>query len=283
MTSQRKFSKSPRHRRGLRLGSLLTALILAAGTWLLFFLNSERFSLRLVEIRGEKRLNEQTLAQAIDEALVGRRWLVFRRRSFWFYSAAETRSALLNRFTRLVEVETTARGFKTLRLEVKERAPVALWCPEPAICFYLDETGLAFARAPFFSSPPLLVLNGFWRGAPRVVAGPGSQPWPRPVFDELLALAAGLQNFFRRSPADGDTVRQIDVDAAGDYQFYLADYRRTPSGFRIIVGPGAPAAEILAALESVFALPTFQAELTVGRKLQYLDFRFRGKVFYRII
>lgn len=286
--------KKPRRLHGARRLFLLSLfLAAAAAVWLFLFLNGERFALRTIEVSGNHLLADISLSAAARETLTGRRWLVFYRDRYWFYDPEAMASALRRQFDRLASVKVKASDWQILRLEVEERQTIALWCGRelavPADCFYLDQTGLAFARAPHFSWPPLLVITGSWppsgetgtSTAPAAAAVIGSQPLPRSLFSRLSKLRSLLDSFFAGTALASPAVQKIIVTAAGDLEFNLANERSLARSFKIMVGSGQSNEEILALLRVVLAAPSFQKELAAGRTLEYLDLRFAHKVFYR--
>lgn len=292
MPGHRDLLKKPRRlHTAWRLIFLCWFLAAAAATWLYIFLNDGRFVLRTIEVTGNHLLTDEALRAAAREALAGRRWLVFRRDRYWFYDPLAVASALRQSFGRLASVKVATSGWQTLRLEVAERQTTALWCPVelrvPANCFYLDATGLAFAQAPRFSWPPLLVITGSWPplgGASTTSAAGaviGSQPLPRSLFSRLIKLRSRLGSFFADTALAGVSVKQITATSVGDIEFNLTDERSLARTFKIMVGRDQPDEEILTLLRVTLAAPSFEGELAAGRPLEYFDLRFANKVFYR--
>ncbi len=282
--------KTSRHRppAAWRLPVLFFLLILTSAAGGFVFLNAERFALRVIEINGNRLLTEEMIVAAARQALTGRRWFFFRRDRYWFYSPTQLSAALGARLTRLAAVEVKTTGWNTLQFQITERHTAALWCPKESVlmenCFYLDETGLAFAPAPRFSAPPLVVITGT---EPAITASSSpplikSQPLPRSSFRRLWDLKLSLENFFQAAvPFNNFIVQKITAVADGDYKFYFTNSYQLATGFEIIVANTQTAAEILDRLESVLAVPKFKTELTSAAKLEYLDLRFDRKVFYR--
>ncbi|MBI4136159.1 MAG: hypothetical protein HY481_01205 [Candidatus Vogelbacteria bacterium] len=305
MPGRRDLLRPPRRLRGVRrLIFLWLFLVVAGAFWLCIFLNDERFALRTIEISGNRLLADEVIVLAAREALAGRRLWIFRRDRYWFYDPRAVAAVLRQRFDRLASVKVAAPRWQTLRLEVVERQTAALWCPVelevPAACFYLDATGLVFARAPHFSWPPLLVITGSWpslrleavasttsvvaaRPNDRSVgrAGIGNQPLPRSLFSRLIKLRSLLGSFFAGSVLAGASVKQITVTPVGDLEFKLVDERSLARPFKIIIGRGQSDEEILTLLRVTLDAPSFESELATGRTLEYFDLRFADKVFYR--
>ncbi len=291
--------KPRRFRVAWRLIFLCLFLVVAGATWLLIFLNDERFALRTIQVAGNRLLTDESLIAAAREALAGRRLGVLRRDRYWFYDPRAAAAVLRQRFDRLASVKVAAAGWQTLRLEVAERPTTALWCPVesevPADCFYLDATGLVFARAPHFSWPPLLVITGSWpslrlealrAGDPGPEAGVGragigSQPLPRSLFSRLIKWRSSFDSFFAESVLAGVSVQQITVTPVGDFEFSLNDGRSLARPFKIIVGRDQSDEEILTLLRVILDAPAFRNELAAARPLEYFDLRFAHKVFYR--
>lgn len=277
--------KNSRRGNTWRLAILLFVLVFIAAIGALIFLNGDKFVLQTIEISGNKQLSSVALAAAAREAMAGRRAWFFNRDHYWFYSPEQLAAVLAARFGRLASIDVQTPDWRTLQIKVTERQTVALWCPDPSIenedCFYLDETGLAFARAPHFSTPPLVVIIGAIPSATSTLPTLKSQPLPRSVFSDLLAFKSSLEKFFPQTPFGHIAVRQIEATNDGDYKFHLANWRVPESDFDLSITRTQTTAEILNLLKSVLTVPVFTTELTLGTKLEYLDLRFGRKIFYR--
>jgi len=275
MPDHRNLSKK-NSRRGYspwRLVILLCILVLSGSIWGLIFLNGEQFALRTIEVRGNQQLSATAIAVAVREALAGERAWFLHRDRYWFYSPEQLTASLGARFGRLASIDVQTPDWQTLWLEISERKTTALWCPTTD-CFYLDETGLAFAPAPHFSTPPFVVIAGPESLSTSTWPRLKSQPLSRSVFFRLLNLKLVLENFFEATALKGVQVNQIRVTADGDYRFRLND-------FDLLMAATQSTDEILNLLRTVFTVPVFNTELALGTKLESLDLRFGQKVFYR--
>ncbi|MEK7552513.1 MAG: hypothetical protein AAB505_00170 [Patescibacteria group bacterium] len=287
MVSQHDYLRStPRERAwSWRLICLCLALLVTSVGGAVFFLNQERFALREIVITGNRLIPTTDLVSAVKKTLSRDHWLL-RTDRFWFYSPLTVARELSNNFDRLMAVAVSASTFNTLRVQVVERQPTAIWCRET--CFYLDETGTVFASAPDFSHAPVPVITGEW--SPRPVnatttpvqaVGLGTQPIPRSDFGRLRSLVSKLNQFLATTVLAGQTIWRIDVSTVGDYEFYSEPREPDQSGFKIISTRRQTETEIISLLHSTLTVATFKNELAIGRALTSLDLRFPGKIFYR--
>src|SRR3990167_11487954 len=154
-----KANRRARQKRFLRRGAsiaILVTLVLSFGGWYLW--NRPTFALTKILIMGTERVSREQINKVADNVLAGQYWGLWRRRVNWFYPRTALLIALRREFPELATIEAANLSFGTLRINVAERQPAALWCGEK--CYFMDNTGLLYASAPEFSNDPFFTLLG---------------------------------------------------------------------------------------------------------------------------
>lgn len=208
---------------------------------------------------GETISAEEVIGKA-NGVLEGTYGRVVPKRFFAFYPH-ETLLHEVGTVDRIKDVIIERFGRNELRITYGEYFPYALWCvPEPAdACLFLDERGYAFAPAPQLKGgnfvryrhsaltaeigKPILSFDDFWKTV---------------TLTELLAT-------------DGQFVRGVDVDTAGDVYYAL-------------VGGGELRASLSQEPQAVFEnlrtiLNSQEFSHLRSGDFKYIDLRFGNKVY----
>ncbi len=258
---------------------LSIGLILTLGLWGLVFLASDHFALSHVEVRGTRLLEPEALA-ATARAVMTEPILPFITGDrYWFLPEAALTSELINRFSRLAAVSIAKLDWHTVELKVSERETWGLWCPAEVVstsdCLYLDGAGIAFAYAPRFSHPPLIVFKS--HNLARLIGG---QPLPRSIFTSIFKLKPSVESILQTNLGRDLALEQVVITEDNDYELHFARRYSGAEPFKVLVtamGLGTLESQLQATLES----DAFQSDLKRAAPLEYIDLRFDAKVFYR--
>lgn len=212
-----------------------------------------------VSIRGIENLKKEELEFSVREFL----------KTPFFFNSKKLIASLKTSFPRIAEVNVRRNFFqKTLHLEIQERKPWALWCPETesnkveATCFYIDNSGIVFQKAPLFFGD--LILKIFDEREMTVKIG-------EPFLETRHVI--NLQNFTRRLN-DTYKTRTVEIRTTVDLAFWLT----TTAGWRIVLDSET---DIDRALENLDIFLTSAIKDQV-ENLDYLDLRFKDKGFYKL-
>ncbi|MEK7585360.1 MAG: hypothetical protein AAB455_02525 [Patescibacteria group bacterium] len=259
--------------------TLSISLFLVLGVWGLVFLASDHFAISHVEVRGTRLLSPTALAATARAVMAEPVFPFITGDRYWFLPQAALTNELTNRFSRLAAVSITKLDWHTVELKVSERETWGLWCPaevdSTSDCLYLDGSGIAFAYAPRFSHPPLIVFKS--HNLARLIGG---QPLPRSVFNSIFNLGPELESILQTNFRQDLALDQVVITEDNDYELHFARRYSGVDSFKVMTtasGLATLAAQLTAALESA----AFQSDLKRGHPLEYLDLRFDAKVFYR--
>ena len=282
MASHREILKANRRarrkryfRRSMTVGFLIL-LILLFGSW--YFWNSSFFSLTNIAVTGTETISVERLVQAVNNVL-GEKYLnLFSRRVNWFYPRMKLLAELHRQFPGLLEINVTNFLWGTLRVEISERQPVALWCDGD--CYYLDSTGLVYSPAPQFSNNPFLLLTDIALPTPL-----GSRPLAISDFQHLLEARSALNQLLQTAPEfAGQTIDAVSLAEPVDYAFNVRNVRLAPTGWRLLTARQDSIETIVSRLVAAFSTPSFLTEYRLSSTtLDYLDIRFDHKVFYKFM
>ncbi|MEA1929336.1 MAG: hypothetical protein U9M92_00400 [Patescibacteria group bacterium] len=252
---------------------ILALIILVALVW---FLRLERWHLQGITVEGERVTSEAQIKRVADEVLTGNYWRLISRRQRWFYPAEQLEQTLLDRFARLTTAEVYSRQ-GALMISVKERQPVAMWCPaDDGQCYFIDRQAVVFSPAPHFSRRPYLTIQstGVWPQAGQ----------PAPIAADELARLLDLRSRLAKSlKQNGFQVSAINlVIISPDHQDYTFGIEIGAETFDLLVNLHQDSTDLLATLGTVLRSDSWLADFSdKNLSLEYLDLRFAPKVFYR--
>ncbi|MGM0629193.1 MAG: cell division protein FtsQ/DivIB, partial [Patescibacteria group bacterium] len=136
-----------------RLG-IITAGVVVVLAGITYIARLDALTINSVSVEGGKIVKEESLVEHTAEIISGS-YLFLPKRNILIYPKDSIQNSLKTVFPRLKEVDVGRRDLNTLDIVIEEREPEALWCGgEPDKykgCFYIDEDGFVYARAPFFS------------------------------------------------------------------------------------------------------------------------------------
>jgi hypothetical protein len=256
--------------------AVLVIAVLVLGGWYLW--NMPFFALTQITVIGAEKIPLERLTATVENNLAGRYLGLFSRRVNWFYPREIILQSLRQQFPELTAVRVTNPTLGTLRVEVAERRPTALWCEENERCYFIDQTGLIYASAPLFSNFPLVTFTG-----PTLPIPIGSRPLPISDFDFLRDLEANIN---QQLQANADLAHQV-IEAVAlaepvDYVFAVRSVRQQSNRWQLLVARQVPITTTVSRLTSALASPAFLADYhSATTSLESIDVRFDRKVFYK--
>jgi len=240
------------------------ALLIAAGAvWLS---RAEEVTLSKVVVTGTSSATAQALETFIRGELSGKYWHLFPKANALLFPRSSTEAAALSAFPRLSSVELRLKDFDFLQVAVIERSPAALWCgreeKEPD-CYYLDQEGFLFEKAPLFEGNVFIRVYG---GNPETPEATGDHILTPGQFKELYSFVISLRDL-------GLAPVAAALGSEGDYTITLQ------GGAKMLMGADQDVAEVRENLEALLSSDEFKN----GKldRLDYLDLRFGNKVYLK--
>ncbi len=253
---------------------------------LLFFVTlggvsqNDRWRISDITISGANVVVSEDVRARVSERLLGNYYFVYSRENSYLFPRSEIEETLLEAFPRLSTASVRRVYDKTITIEVTERKPFALWCGEEYNkemdelndCWFIDDTGFVFDRAPIFSEGVYLEVYGGILGVENesILGG-------RIVRDSFV-LAHTFQNIIKKEV--GIPLR-IKIKPDGEYGVTVQSSQTYPvlAGvelrFKGGQDPNILLKNIIAALPAQFPVGVIQV-----KKLEYIDLRFNKRVIF---
>jgi cell division septal protein FtsQ len=221
-------------------------------------------------VQGNTTVPKEEILSVVSAELAGTYGFLVPRNNVLVYPHNAIEDALLRSFGRLRQVHIDRLNLNTITVSVTEREPFALWCGEEIgtdaseeSCYFLDEHGIIFAPSPHFTG------NVFFKYYGKAEEKPvGTQYMTE---DRFRAL-----NFFLKS-----------LEEVG-YSPGILVYRdetnleiRFENGTKIFFDSSVNLGTLLNDMQSVLSAEALIPEN--GKNLEYVDFRFGNKVYYKFI
>ena len=267
-------AKRRRKRLLLKFGAVVLVVVFLIGffSWLS---HRTEVSIANIFIEGSSVVSEEEILALVNEKLAGDYLKLFSKSNILLYPRRDIQATALNSFKRLESVELSFEDFRSISVTVQERKPHALWCEhvrgedfedetqdEQGRCYFLDERGLIFSKAPDFTG------NVFFEYYGPIDEGEviGQQFLTENEFRTI--------SFFINSSRDsGLEPISLALSGSTDVELRLSD------GSRIIFGREQDFDEVIENLQSVFESETFTEKEPL--ELDYIDLRFGNRVFYK--
>lgn len=253
-------------------------IFLLAGIFLgLFFLSHwEKLAINQVIISGNRAVSTEEIEDIVISELAGNYFYTFSRRNIFSFPRFSIRENIMDSIPYIGDVAFDS-GDNVLSVSVSEREPHALWCQEDQ-CYFIDQTGFAFALAPNFSDNIFLKISGPFRGDPV-----GAKPITGSLFNYITDSADLLPLVFKNQDLLEVEIFKVNIINRNDYEFILAQSQIDEKiNWSLRFNRLNDFSRDLDNLATVLASEKFQEEYhQSGGYLEYIDLRFGNKIFYR--
>jgi cell division septal protein FtsQ len=184
------------------------------------------------------------------------------------YSVKKLNKILIEKFPEILTLDVSRIGLKGISIKIEERKPEALWCKnnqseDAPECYFVDNTGKVFARAPFFSGNVYFVYKGGLSNEDFL----GTQLFNTQDFVNFSSFVKQVSNKLNVK------IISAEIKDQGDFDLYLS------SGTRIMLNKNISYDDMFNNMEAVLKSAQFSTS-TLG-SLDYIDMRFGNKVYYK--
>jgi hypothetical protein len=264
----RPLSKLAQRRKKLflfKIGGIVAALLLIV-TGVVFGLRAERINIADIDIKGNSALATKALREFAEEEISGNYAYVLPKSSILLYPRKNLQATLLESFKEIKEVDVSYGSLQSISISIEERKPYALYCgtqiSTTTDCYFLDEGGFIFTKAPEFSG------NVFLRYFGKIEEGEpvGKQFVDTENFRETNFFLASLFEL-GLNPITFSIVNEDDLEIMLE------------AGGKIMFGQKQSLSNIYENIQSVFDGDEFDEEGL--STLDYADFRFGNKVYFK--
>lgn len=254
--------REPSTIRNLLYGILVVLAIVLVGTLSWYVTRLQVFTISHIEISGGETISHDMLRNKVEEILKGDYFLIVPHRFVYLYPHDAIVHAISD-VPRVYDVRVNRKPRRTLSVEFKEYVPYALWClstENAAPCYFIDETGYAFAPAPQLDGGALTrhIIESQTELRPGSVLSPA-------LLDTIELFMQGLEREL--------SLRVVSIEHTKD-----GDLRyRVGGGGMLFVAQDMDVNDSFENLRSILDSEEF-AHLEPGN-FNYIDLRFGNKVF----
>jgi hypothetical protein len=235
------------------------------------------FTISSIEAKGNAVTPSEDVAAVVRERLSGSYYHTVAKRNTFVYPKSDIAAGVMAAYPRIYAVETERVGRTGLLVRVAERRPGALWCGEAPpkqgleadrnseSCYYIDPSGYIYSKAPLFTGRVFFTYYG--------PIGPGE-----PVGQHMLSQDrfAALERLKSAVSEAGLKPVSLALSEENDVEVWIED------GSRVLCTEASDPAKLASDISSILASDDFKKELAeTPAGLDYIDFRFSGRVFYK--
>lgn len=241
---------------------------------------NDRWKITHVEVIGTQTVDRDTAEALVREKLKGNYYIAYARENSQIFPRREIEEGLMNVFPRLASAHANRVDMHTISVTVSERKPYALWCgelylearPPNEACWFVDNTGFVFDRAPVFSNGVYLEVYGALEGKQNENTLRANIP---------LALFNLLHTTTQALTSDLGEPLRIVLKPEGEVVVTM----KKSASYPILVGAEIRFKDSISAetlmKNLLAALPVqFPSDVMPKKKLLYIDMRFGNKIFF---
>src|SRR3989338_6310810 len=202
------FYKKKQKAKHLKLAVGVSVFIAFVITVILFF-RWEKFLISEVVIAEDIMVDRSEVKQSVEQELEGYYFYLIPKSNAFIYKLNNPKDRLLGKFPRFTFLNLDLEGFQKVVVSASEREPFALYCVEVENCFFLDESGFIFAKAPLFSEGVYFIYKT-------------DEPLAEPMGQRFLLENdfRGLQKFLDNLPHLGINVHTLEM-GSNEYRAVL--------------------------------------------------------------
>lgn len=260
----------------LALFAVAVAVLLGIFAWMA---TSSVFQIKNIEIRGNEMFSGDELMQAIRKDISGKYFFLFPRSSIFFYPESMIKKEIQNSFPRFKNATFYISDARVLVVSLSERDPSALWCGIKMLssvidetCYYVDDSGFVFGKAPTFSGVAYMKFYG--KGNLKPEDPIGGYFVSGDIFKKIFDIHEILIKYDKN-------ISNVFLNDEGTLQF------SGTKKCKILFDIEQPLASFETNIDAVFSSSDWAhgsaepSEKSPCDQLEYLDFRFGNKVYYR--
>lgn len=228
-----------------------------------------------VNISGASAVPEDASRSLARQKLEGNYFFVYARDNSRLFPKREIEKMLYETFPRIANVSAKRSDNHTIVIEMKERKPFALWCGQELSskdCWFIDESGFVFDKAPVFSKGVYVEVYG------KLIEKNVGEPLRASLPERRFATANLFTELIRE---DVGKAFRIFIKAEDEIEVTMHTSAKHPFLADAVIrfkDTSAPAT-LVKNLEKAI-LTQFPNNVALKKKLLYIDMRFGSKVIF---
>ncbi len=206
------------------------------------------------------------ITEFVNQELQGKDLFILPKTSIFLVPEHKLEKDLKQNFSRLQTVDVSRKNFSTIVVTVTEYQGVYLWCADAQNCDFMDQNGVAFAPAPYFSGDAY----------PKIFNGIGTTvPFQAVDADKLHTITTALDKLpvIGINPEEFHFVTDHELDVTFNHYGQQAT---------LLFDPTTNTDDALNALYTGLRTNPLATKFrTPTDVLQYIDLRFSDRVVYK--
>lgn len=247
----------------IRFSILVIVLAIVLGS-ISYLSNLERFQVRNLTIKGAATASEAVIRSIVETQTAGAYFFLFSKNNVVLYPKTDIETEIATEYKQIKTIELDAEGKQNITITIEERTPYALWCTEASTldsCYFIDDTGYIYTKAPSFSGTAFFKYFGGVEGEPLGT-----------TFRNKAAMLL-LEDFVAKLKLRGIEVVGLTVEKEGEYIAHLKE------GGKILFNDDEGLDTVIDNIVLVFTKDNLKtSDLST---LDYLNMRFGKKVFFK--
>jgi cell division septal protein FtsQ len=226
-----------------------------------------KVQVRTITVVGANVVDPGDVSQFVTSTLQGYKLGVLPRSSIFLVQEHVLEQQIKNAFPRLQTVKVSRKNFSTLTVTVTEFQGIYLWCSDPMTCDFMDQNGVVFSPAPYFSGSAY----------PKIFVAGQHAPLPFQALDANQLSIVQLLNehlpMINIAPQEFHFVTGHELDV---------DFNHNGQQAQLLFDPTLDANQSLEALYAGLRTDPLATEFHDSTKmLEYIDLRFMDRVVYK--
>lgn len=272
VTKRKQAQQSVRKQRGILVGILFVVVIAVS----IAFVRVPFLRIRSIDVAGNQLIQSEDVMRVAWDTLQGSTKWGIPKGHIFLMNKQSLASVLTEQFPRIGTITIDRATIRSLVITIKEHPHAFMWCPTQTdrACYFADDTGLVFAKAPYFSGTVFMTFFGgdVVREEPidsRILIDTNT-------FDTVVALVRVFDDA-------GFKIEGVTIGTHDEYTLHVQriDAVRTPLA-DIIVTTQLPADMLIRNIRLAMDTEAFQKTFVASpATLDYIDARLAEKVFYK--
>jgi cell division septal protein FtsQ len=235
------------------------AVLIVVG--LAYLSNSDSAKISNIYITDTTFSNKKEIEKIVKEEMEGNYLFVFAKDNIFLFPKHEIEERIKNFSKSIKKTTISLSGLQSISVNIEEYKPTAVWCNETD-CFYLNEEGLVFDKAPIDYDKNLVQFHDWIHDNPI-----GKNYTDSETFEKIIKLI----EFVSKVP-----MKVTSINTEDGLTFYL----HTEAGTRLLYEINDDPEAVANNLNTVLAKDAInRAQLN---NIDYIDLRFGNKVYYKI-
>ena len=260
-----KQDEAPTQHSPLPLRKIIIALaILVVLTGVVFLIRAHVLQLREVTVEGTHVAAPEDVSEYALQTREGYYLWVLPKASIFLTSTKVLEKKIQANFPRFKQVDVSRSSLHSLLVRVQEYPGVYLWCDDA--CSFMDETGVVFADAPYFSGTAYIKVYGGERA-----------PYPfSPLTSAELSFAQALL-----SGLESTDINPSEIHFDNEHKVSVVFFHQGERA-ELYFDPANSADEAIDTLYTGLRTdPLMSMYRSTTHILHYIDLRFANKVVYK--